>query len=136
VLDGSTAGAKADGRVVGAKVRAFEGVLDLADASVKRAIGDDNGLFRLPPGCKPLYGFINSSVSLGASTVSVGTTGATGKYRAAATHTVPDAPQLFMLSSASDDLPLGAEEDVLLTIGTAALPAAGIVTIVVFASAR
>jgi hypothetical protein len=138
VLDGTLLpAAKSDGRVTGAKLRAFQATFDLSLAAVKKAAGDTNVCFRVPPSCKPLFGYLNSSATMGAaSTIAVGTAAAPGKYRAAAIHTTANAPQFFMLSAAGDDAPLSAEEDIIFTIAVADLPAAGILQIVMFCSAR
>jgi hypothetical protein len=138
VLDGSVLPAsKADGRVIGAKVRRYRATFDLSSASVKRANGDTNVCFRRPAGSSFGYGLLNASVTMGANaTIAIGTAGDPGKYRAAATFTAA-APTLFGKSSAVDDVPLAAEEDVIITVGHAdGLPAAGILTVDFYVSAR
>lgn len=139
VFDGSTIPAgMSDGRHQGGRVRAYVATFDLSLAAVKKANGDTNVCFRLPAGCKPLYGYSLGSATMGANaTVAIGNADTPGKYRAAATHTTANAPQFFMLSSALDDAPLAADEDVIITVGHAdGLPGAGIFQVVMFASAR
>jgi len=129
--------AKADGRVTNAKLRIFQATLDLSLANVKHASGDTNLLFRLPKGCKPLFGYLLSSATMGGTaTISVGPAATPAKYKAAAIHTTANAPQLFMLSAAADDDPLTDYEDVYMTWGAADGPSSGILQIVMFASAR
>jgi hypothetical protein len=86
-------------------------------------------LFRLPAGVYPLRGYLCSSVSLGTSTVAIGTAASTGKYRAAATFTAVDTPTPFMVSASNitSGLPvaLTAAEEVIATVAVAALPASG-----------
>lgn len=80
----------------------------------------------LPAGSTFAFGVVNASATLGASaTVAIGTSGSAGKYRAAATFTAA-APTLFGDSAAAAAAsPLAAEEQVIVTIGTAALPSSG-----------
>lgn len=128
---------KSDGRVIGGKVRAYQATFDLSLANVKKASGDTNVCFKFPAGCKPLYGYLLASATMGGTaTIAIGNATTAGKYRAAAIHTTVDAPVLFMLSSAGDDAPLTADEDVLMTIAAASLPSSGILQCVMFASAR
>ena len=86
---------------------------------------------RLPKGAIPLYGVLLSSVSLGSSTLAVGGSGSTGKYRAAATFTTANTPILFGLAAANGEA-LAAEENVFLTIGAASLPASGTLRVMFF----
>jgi hypothetical protein len=79
----------------------------------------------LPAGSTFAFGVVNASATLGASaTVAIGNSGTAGKYRAAATFTAA-APTLFGDSAPVAAAPLAAEEQVIVTIGTAALPASG-----------
>ncbi|HEV2746415.1 MAG TPA: hypothetical protein VGW34_03845 [Allosphingosinicella sp.] len=138
VLDGSVLpAAMADGRVIGARVRCYVATFDLALAAVAKADGDTNVCFRFPKGARPMFGYLLSSATMGAAaTIAVGKAGAAGKYRAAAVHTAANAPQLFMVSAAAAAAPLAEYEDVLITIGGAALPGAGTLQVFMFASAR
>lgn len=121
---------KLDGRIVGARLRVHEAVLDLAAATVKTASGDTNVIVRIPRSHKPIAFLLNSTVDLGAAaTIAIGIAGTAAKYMAAATFRTPNAPTLVMVAAAADDVPLADHEDVLLTIAVAALPGAGILTI-------
>jgi hypothetical protein len=137
VLDGTLNPAgKADGRAINAKSRAFVATFDLSLAAVKKASGDTNVCFRVPVGYKFLYGIINASATMGASsTIAIGNSTTAAKYRAAAVFTAA-APTLFGLSTAADDAPLSADEDVIFTIGAADLPSSGILIVTMFFSAR
>lgn len=138
VLDGTlNPAAKFDGRIVGAKLRSNEAILDLAAATTKGANGDTNVLFRFPRGSKPIGFVVNSSVDLGATaTIAIGNGTTAGKYMAAATFRTPNVPLVVMLNAAAALDPLAAHEDVLLTVAAAALPGAGIVVIHGIYSAR
>lgn len=138
VLDSTlTVPNKADGRVMIAPLRVFQATFDLSLAAVKKAAGDTNVCFRIPAGFKPVCGILLASATMGAAaTIAVGNATTAGKYRAAAVFTTADVPTPFMLSSAGDDDPLTADEDVLITIAVASLPGAGILQLFMLASAR
>ena len=79
----------------------------------------------LPRGARVLFGYMNSSVTLGASaTVAIGIAGAVGKYRAAATYTSADTPTWLGLN-ATVMAELQAPEQIIMTTAVAALPASG-----------
>ncbi|WP_374374824.1 hypothetical protein [Dongia sp.] len=86
---------------------------------------------RLPKGARVLYGFLDSNVSLGSSTLAIGVAGNTGKYRTAAILAPIDTPSLFGAALNIGE-PLANEEIVILTIGAAALPASGILRVLIF----
>ena len=88
---------------------------------------------RLPKGARVLYGILNSTVSLGSSTLAVGVAGNTGKYRPAAVFTAVDTPTLFVPAAVAGEA-LTAEDIVILTIATAALPASGTLRVMIFYS--
>lgn len=86
---------------------------------------------RLPKGARVLYGILNSTVSLGTATLAIGIAGTTAKYRAAATFTTIDTPTLFGPAAVAGEA-LASEEIVILSIATAALPAAGTLRVMIF----
>jgi len=86
---------------------------------------------RLPKGAIPLFGVIETDTSLGTATVAIGVAGTTAKYRAAATFTAIDAPALFGAGAGIGGA-LADEETVIVTIGTAALPATGTLRVMFF----
>lgn len=90
----------------------------------------------LPVGAVFAFGKITSSVSLGTSTLAIGTTGATGKYRAAAVFTAVDTPTDFGPATqiGVSDAGLSAEEQVFATIAAASLPASGTLVIDIYYS--
>ena len=119
----------AAGAVVGGNLRRYRATVTLAS----QASGSAVTLCRLPAGVAFAFGVLTGSVSLGTATVSIGPASSAAKYRADAVHTAT-APTLFGLASAVDDAPLAAEETVLLTIATAALPSSGTLVVDIYAS--
>ncbi|UCH75183.1 MAG: hypothetical protein JSU82_04885 [Rhodospirillales bacterium] len=85
---------------------------------------DTVAVARLPKGAVPLFGVLLTDTPLGTATIALGVAGDGGRYRAAAPLTVTDTPELFGTVAATGAA-LGAEETVLLSIGTAALPRSG-----------
>ena len=120
-----------DANVTNAKLRRFKATITLA----AQASSDTVKLFKLPKGYAPLYGVLNTSVSLDTATIAIGTaaSGASGKYRAAAVFTAADTPTLFGKNAANAIL--AADEEVILTVGTAALPASGTLIVDMICSA-
>lgn len=128
---GATPPTKMNGGVVGGTLRRYRAVITFAS----QASGDDIVLFKVPAGAVFAFGVVNASATFGASaTVAIGIAGTTGKYRTAATHTATT-PTMFGNYTASDDSATTAEETVLLTVGTAALPASGSAVVDMFFSA-
>jgi hypothetical protein len=128
---GTTPTQALSGAVVGGRLRRFRSHVTLASQPTT----DDILLARVPAGAAFAFGVITTDTSLGTSTVAVGITGTTGKYRAAAVFTSVNTPTLFGLATAIDNVPLAAPEDVLLTIATAALPASGNLVVDLYFSA-
>jgi hypothetical protein len=119
------------GKGVNAPVRVHREVITLAS----QATTDTIVIGRLPSGHQFLYGVLCTTVTLGSATIAIGITGATGKYRAAATFTAVDTPTLFGVAAAVGAAsPLAADEEVFITIATAALPASGTLTTLLFTS--
>lgn len=123
-LDAGTA--PAPGFVDGT-VRCFAETITFAS----QASGDTIEIARLPKGAVPLYGVLSTDTSTGTATVSIGISGTAAKYKAAAAHTTTDTPALFGKTAAMN-VALTAEETVIATIGTAALPASGTMLITFF----
>lgn len=108
--------------VVGGRLKRLRGSFTLATQTTS----DTLVIGALPAGATFAFGKITSSVSLGTSTVAIGITGTTGKYRAAAVFTAVDTPTDFGLAAhIANATPLAAEETVFVTIATASLPASG-----------
>lgn len=92
----------------------------------------------LPAGATFAFGVITASATMGATaTLAIGISGSTGKYRAAAISTVVDTPTFFGTAATigAADPALAAEEQVIVTIAAASLPAAGTLVIDLYYSA-
>ena len=123
---------KADGGVMGGRVRRFRATITLA----AQASGDDVVLAKVPAGHSFMFGVISSTVTLATATVAVGITGTTAKFKAAAVFTATDTPTFFGKTAAvATGNKLTAEETVLLTVGTASLPASGTLVVDMYYSA-
>lgn len=116
---------------VGGRVRLFRATINLdAPKTSSTANGtvvttaDTVLLFTRPPGHRFVRGFITSSVSLGTSTIAIGVSGTTAKYKAAATFTAVDTPTAFGVATqmAAASSAVNANEDIILTVATASLP--------------
>lgn len=119
-------GYKPAATVYGARVKAFRATVTFA----AQTITDTIQLFALPSGMTFLRGTAYVSVSTGTATVAIGNAGTTGKYRAAGAITVVDTPQDFGLTAIVGAVSAStAEEIVIVTIGTASLPASGTMVI-------
>lgn len=126
-----------DGRLHGGRVRAYLATFDLSRTANKKVSGDTNVCFTIKKGEKPLALGTSGSVTMGATaTIAIGPSGASGKYRAAAVHTSTAGLVWSMLSTALDDDPLTADEEVLMTIAAADLPASGIFQVLILTSGR
>lgn len=137
VFDGSVNPAKkSDGRVYDARLRAYQAAFDLAATTNKTAVGDNNHIVRVPHGTKPKLFLLDTTVSLGTATISIGTMANPAKYMAARTLTTTDSPIPVMAAAAAAQDVSGTFEDVYLFITTAALPAAGKLVIDTICSGR
>lgn len=103
----------------GAKVRCIRATVTLS----AQANGDQIVLGHLPQGASFKFGILNASSSLGTATVEIGTDSDADKYKASAVFTTVNTPVLFGVLNTEVIGPGG--EDVVLKIGTAALPASG-----------
>jgi len=127
---GTTPVTNSNGAVQGGRIRRFRATIALDS----QADGDTVVLAQVPAGYAFAYGILNASATLGSSTIAVGIAGTAAKYRAAAVFTAA-APTLFGVSTAVDDAPLAAQEVVILTNTTAALPASGTLIVDLYFSA-
>jgi hypothetical protein len=105
----------------GARVHRYRASITLAS----QASGDTVVLANIPAGQCFAGGELISSVSLGTATVAIGNATTAGKYRAAAVFTATDTPTPFGTAASFAADPSTAQEQVLLTVGTAALPSSG-----------
>lgn len=137
VRDGSLVPAiKADGRIVHSRMRCVRATFDLSQSTVARASGDTNVIGVIPKGHRFAGVRLTTSVTLGTSTVSVGTAAAGAAYKTAAAFTTVDTPTWYGLAAALDDDPSDSDTEVLLTVGTATLPSSGILVVDLFYTGR
>ena len=113
-----------------AKVRAFKATIDFDT----QAAGKTFALFKVPKGYSFITGILNASASLSTATIKIGTSDDDDKYRAAAVHTATT-PTLFGAQAGFEAGGNAADEEVILTTGTAALPASGKLIITMLFSA-
>lgn len=112
---------KLDGRLVGAKKRRNRAV----KPTTILAIGDRLYIGKNPSGGSVRSIIGNTDTSLGTTTLSIGTTAAPTKYVNAKTLTAVDVPTGLGPRAAAHILqPATVDEDLWLTIGVAAIPAA------------
>lgn len=114
-------GYKPDATAYQGRVRSIRASFTLAS----QATTDTLVLGNLPAGCTFAGGCVTTDTSLGTSTIAVGITGTTGKYRAAATLTATDTQTLFGTTASLVEAASTAERQVIVTIAVAALPASG-----------
>lgn len=107
----------------GARLRRYRATFVLAAQST--GAGNELVLAKVPAGLVFAYGVITTDTSLSTSTLAIGNSTTATKYRAAAVFTATDTPTLFGTTAAIKMAALTAEEVVLGTIATAALPASG-----------
>jgi hypothetical protein len=118
-------GTRNRGSVVNGRVKRFRATITLSS----QVVGDLFQLFTLPSGASFLFGSIVNSVSLGSSTLGIGTPGAATKYRGqSAGLTAVETPVLFAASGAGSS-ELAAEEPVFATLAGGNLPATGTLVI-------
>jgi hypothetical protein len=118
-----------DGSVVNGHVRVHRATITLASQTTSDTI-----VIGLPNiGDSFLYGVITTDTSLGSSTVAIGITGTTAKYKAAATFTATDTPTLFGKASALTKLT--AAETIFISIGAATFPSSGTLVVDLYFSA-
>lgn len=126
----AVAGTKIDPGKWYGKLRCFQATITLAS----QIDGEIITLFDLPKGFRPLFGLLHSP-TLGSSTIAIGIAGTTGKYRASAVHTAV-VPTLFGAVGGMTAGALAADETVILTNTTAALPSSGQLTVMMFGTGQ
>lgn len=124
-------GLKPGANVYGGRLKRLRATFTLAGQTSSDTLVVGN----LPAGAVFAYGVLTTSATLGSSTIAVGVTGTTGKYRAAGTFTSADTPTLFGPAARVAQDPLAAEENVFVTIATATLPSSGTLVVDLYYSA-
>jgi hypothetical protein len=116
-----------NGALAAGRVRAYTSVVTLAG----QASGDTIVIARVPASSAFLYGVLNTDTSTDTATLAIGVAGTPAKYKVAAAHTETNAPAIFGLNAAAA-VPLERDEEVIITVGTAALPASGRLVVTLF----
>lgn len=122
---------KSEGGVVGGRTRRFRATVTLDS----QAIADTIVLADVPPGHTFAYGVLNSSESLGSSTLAIGNSTTADEYRDAAVFTDTDTPTLFGVNAAVAADPFDDVERVIATVAADALPASGTLVVDLYFSA-
>jgi len=118
------------GQGVNAPIRIHRQVITLASQPTT----DTQLIARVPNGHLVLGHRVVSSVSLGTSQIAIGTVATPAKYKAAAVFTAVDTPTDYLLASIAGGVPLTADEEQILTVSVAALPASGTLVIYTYTS--
>ncbi|MEO0498982.1 MAG: hypothetical protein AAF205_00295 [Pseudomonadota bacterium] len=126
----ATSAVRASARESNGKVYVVKATIDLAAQT--NASGDTHVLGQLPVDRSFLFGQIVTTVSLGTSTVSIGTRATPALFRAAGTFTTTNVPTNFGAAAAVGATPVEGGDDLLLTVATAGLPATGTVVVTLY----
>lgn len=117
----------------GARLRRYRASITLA--SQVFGAGNEIIIAKVPSGLAFAYGIVNTDTSLATSTLSIGISGTTAKYNAAAqTLTATNTPTLFAAEAQEAQAVLTAEEVIQVLVGVANLPASGNLVIDLFFS--
>ena len=114
----------------GARLVRFRATITLASQTTSDTIV----VAVVPAGFAFAFGIHTTDTSLGSSTVAIGVSGATGRYRAAAVFTATNTPTFFGPAAAVADTGLTADATVFITIGAATMPASGTYVVDLFFS--
>jgi hypothetical protein len=131
VVDGTVPAARADGRQVNARKRAFLGSKTPGQAW---ASGDKIYLCRKPGGHKVTEIKVTTDTSLATATIDVGTLTNQGLYCSGATLTAINTPTAIGPKASTLDDPPGLTEDLYATLGVAGVGAAVLLTFEVVTS--
>ena len=105
--------------VIDGKTIAYQATIPLAS----QASSDTIVIAKAKQGQKFVAGFITTDTSLGSAKIQIGNATTANKYKADATFTTTDTPTPFGKAAAM--AALAADEEIIVTVGTAALPASG-----------
>lgn len=119
-------GKLADGFYTDGTVHRVRATIDLSSQPTGKIT-----LCEVPKGALFIYGLLNSSVSLGTSTISIGDEYTADLIKAAGTFTSADTPVLFGKNKAVVEKFEG-KTNLYMTVGTAALPAEGTLVVDMF----
>lgn len=112
--------------VIDGKVKAYQATITLA----AQAADDTIVVAKALQGEKFVAGIITTDTSLATATVKIGNKDDDDKYKAAAVFTATNTPTLF--GNAAAMAALAADEEIFITVGTAALPGSGTLKVTMF----
>lgn len=115
-------GYKPAATVYGARLKRLRGTFTYAQQTTSDTlvIGD------LPAGATFAYGVLTADTSSGSTTLAIGTSSSTAKYKAAAAFTATDTPTLFgTAATVGAASPLSSTERVIVTLAAATAPTSG-----------
>lgn len=105
--------------VIDGKTKAYQATIDLAS----QASADTIVIAKARQGEKFVAGIITSDTSLGSAKIQIGNADDADKYKADAVFTATNTPTLF--GNAAAMAALEDDEEIFITVGTAALPGSG-----------
>lgn len=108
------------GHLVNGRVRSIRASINMSEVTVTN--GDRIYIGKRPKGSRYCGHRMTTEVSLGSSTVAIGSDGTAAKYKAAGTFTAVDTPTDIALAAQLAADPLTADEDMYATIAAADLP--------------
>jgi hypothetical protein len=112
--------------VYGARLKRFRANVTYASQTTSDTIT----LANVPAGYTFAFGVLTADTSSGSTTLAIGTSASTAKYKAAAAFTATDTPTLFGKSAVvGNATPLASEEAIILTLAAATAPSSGLLTI-------
>lgn len=114
--------------VIDGKTKAYQATIDLAS----QASGSLIVIAKALQGEKFVAGIITTDTSLATATVKIGNKDDDDKYKAAAVFTSVNTPTLF--GNAAAMAALEDDEEIFITVGTAALPASGTLKVTILVS--
>lgn len=118
--------------VYGARMKRFRATVTYAGQTTS----DTVLLATVPAGFTFAFGVLNADTSSGSTTLAIGTSGSTAKYRAAGAFTSTDTPTFFGKTAvAGAASPLADTENIILTLAAATAPSSGTLVVDLYFSA-
>lgn len=118
----AAAGVRPAASVYGARMKRFRATVTYAGQTTSDTIL----LASVPAGFTFAYGVLNADTSSGSTTLAIGTSASSAKYRAAGAFTSTDTPTIFGKAAvAGAASPLSDTENIILTLAAATAPSSG-----------
>lgn len=117
---------KATSAAYGARLQRFRASITYASQTTSDTIV----VAIVPAGYTFAFGILTADTSSGSTTIAIGITGTTGKYRAAAAFTATNTPTLFGTAAAvGASAALTADETIFITLAAATAPSSGLLVV-------